>query len=456
MGGFKERDVLFPESVQRSPDGVWQAWDMNRLYTDTPDFTAPEWTLVPRGRSQLHVSQGNPHHLLGKAPGALGGDFRVSHFETLSTECSPWAQIDGSPGPTRKRFVGNFWASDGAPGGFNIVPTQPEPTSTDWALVSYNHPAPIFTSKSELEEWGTTAIAIVEPTNPLSGLTVALAELKREGLPSVPGIQSWKDKSSLAKSAGGEYLNKEFGWDPLLSDIRKTISVTRNAEKLIAQYERGSGRKIHRSFQPPKETTVETTTSTSGNHWRYLYPQFFTDRDGNVDSLQSLFASAPSWTRTLTTEKTRWFEGCFTYYLPAYKIGGSNLERNRRLAYKLYGVGITPEIVWDLTPWSWAIDWVSNAGDVFHNIGAFADNGLVMHYGYVMEEIVQTATVTTTGINPLVNWQGTDLSRPLTSVYRTTTKQRITATPYGFGLNWDGFSSFQWSILGALGLSRRR
>jgi len=36
------------------------------------------------------------------------------------------------------------------------------------------------------------------------------------------------------------------------------------------------------------------------------------------------------------------------------------------------------------------------------------------------------------------------------------TKRRIPATPYGFGLKWDEFSSRQKAIIAALGISRSR
>jgi len=35
------------------------------------------------------------------------------------------------------------------------------------------------------------------------------------------------------------------------------------------------------------------------------------------------------------------------------------------------------------------------------------------------------------------------------------TKERVTASPFGFGLTWDGFTPYQMAILAALGVTRR-
>jgi hypothetical protein len=36
----------------------------------------------------------------------------------------------------------------------------------------------------------------------------------------------------------------------------------------------------------------------------------------------------------------------------------------------------------------------------------------------------------------------------------TETKKRVPASPFGFGITWDGLSPLQVSILGALGITR--
>lgn len=380
--------------------------------------------------SDLITSQSNPGiENISEARGCVGDDFKVAHHRIVRREIAPdnyWTNCNSSGENRTKRYQGPV--GNGGP----------------WdTSVNSEFPDEVYTPAGELEQFGTRAIAAVLPTNPLSGLTVTLGELRSEGIPSLPGIHSWEGRTSLARSAGKDYLSKEFGWDPLLSEIRNFARVSRRHDRLVRDFERGSGRKIHRRFGMPPEVTV---THGSGNG-QLLYPSLSLD----------YFVTTPKYDWTQTITKTRWFEGCFTYYLPPFDPDGSNWERNRQIAAKLYGVGLTPEVVYNLTPWSWALDWVSNAGDVFHNISAFRDNGLVMQYGFVMETVVNRFETRTYNIRSReVEWGSGGYGTPpssISSIVETITKVRYTATPYGFGLDWNGFTPFQLSILVALGMS---
>lgn len=116
---------------------------------------------------------------------------------------------------------------------------------------------------------------------------------------------------------------------------------------------------------------------------------------------------------------------------------------------KVLGLELTPETLWNLAPWSWAVDWVSNAGDVVSNISDWANDGLVLKYGYMMEETSVTDVYTFDGPSGL---PGNHQPYPVT--LQRTVKKRIRATPFGFGLNWSGFSPRQLAILAALGITK--
>jgi len=76
----------------------------------------------------------------------------------------------------------------------------------------------------------------------------------------------------------------------------------------------------------------------------------------------------------------------------------------------------------------------------------------VLAYGYMMEHTIVSDTYSMTGITDV---NGNPVSIPnLTLV--TETKVRQVANPYGFGVSWDGLTSFQGSILAALGLTKGR
>lgn len=372
------------------------------------------------GKEHIHYSQGNNLKFLGNS-GAVGGNFLVEKQELYhDSSCDiPYITTPYQPPAAWQRFIGKLYAiGDVGVGDF---------------------PSPFISSSSELDAFGTTAIANVEPTNPISNLLGALGEIKSEGIPLTPAIHSWRPRTWTAKNAGSEYLNVEFGWKPLISDIRKTANAITHSDKLVQQYSRNSGRKIKRAMTLPGSTEVISQTKTVGG----VYP---------TPSIGPPFSEAPM-EREITETKfsRRWFEGCFTYYLPPFDPDGHNFKRNRQIANYLYGARVDPELVWNLTPWTWAIDWLGNFGDVLHNVGAFRDNGLVMQYGYVMDTTIHDVTTT---ISNIKYYSIPDTTFSCSTTLRTTVKQRRTATPYGFGLDVSSFSDRQKAILIALGFSR--
>jgi hypothetical protein len=126
------------------------------------------------------------------------------------------------------------------------------------------------------------------------------------------------------------------------------------------------------------------------------------------------------------------------------------MERNALAAKRVFGAELTPETLWELTPWSWAIDWFSNAQDVIHNLNAMKIYGLVLRYGYMMEHSINKVTYSYEAI------PGTYVQKPDVSdlSFVTETKLRQKANPFGFGVSWDGLSPLQLAITAALGLSR--
>jgi hypothetical protein len=95
------------------------------------------------------------------------------------------------------------------------------------------------------------------------------------------------------------------------------------------------------------------------------------------------------------------------------------------------------------------VDWFSNAGDVINNAQAFALGGLVMPYGYIMEEttIVELYEQDHTGLT------GVHGPSP-TTMCESTIKRRRPANPFGFGVGWQGLTPTQLAISAALGITR--
>jgi hypothetical protein len=295
---------------------------------------------------------------------------------------------------------------------------------------------------SDLDQYGTTAIKLVAPTNPNANLGTSLAEIHREGLPSLPGISFWKKRAEIVRAAASEFLNAEFGWLPLKHDVEQTLQSVQKARDILKQYHRDAGRNVRHEFKFPIEQTessFELSTSASVVPLGPTgYPGFFSAIFGPVKS-------------TLSIKETRrkWFSGCFTYGVPSQTDSWQRLLGNGSDADKLFGTTLTPDVLWELTPWSWAVDYFSNVGDVIANVTNFAEQGLVMRYGYMMEErsTVVTHALREKGPNPAL-----DLRTVPPQTIEFTSKVRRPANPFGFGTSAD-LSPVQIAILVAAGIT---
>lgn len=290
---------------------------------------------------------------------------------------------------------------------------------------------------SSLDPYGATAIKIIDPTNPNAQAGVALGEILKDKRISLPGISGWKRRTEVAKAAGSEYLSAVFGWLPLVNDVKNTSQSIRDANTIIRHHRASSGTKVHREFAFD-DITSKSSGITSPEYRAYYGP-------ASVSALSDGPAVPLAWETTTTV--SRWFSGSFTYAAPDASSIGRCLGVESEID-KLFGLTLTPDVLWELTPWSWAIDWFSNAGDVLSNFTSFKLAGLVMNYGYMMEE----TTIETTWSMPASGLYQCPAPGPLTVV--STTKRRQPANPFGFGVAWEGLSPTQLAITAALGITR--
>jgi len=291
-----------------------------------------------------------------------------------------------------------------------------------------------------LEELGATAIARCKPTNSVADAATFLAELRQDGLPHLAGSSTWKGRNQVAKDAADDYLNVEFGWLPLVSDVKSFAKAVAHANTVLSQYERDAGKVVRRRYNFPVQKETEVID------FGEPYPAYFVPYDSDFET-NNLPGGGMLKVETF---KRQWFSGAFTYALPSGYDSRSALDRYGLMAEHVFGLKLTPEVLWNAAPWSWAADWFSNSGDVISNISSWSTDGLVMLYGYIMEHsyCVHTYTKPKTGL-----CNETAKASALTLV--TETKIRHGANPFGFGVTWEGLSPLQLSIAAALGISRK-
>jgi len=291
-------------------------------------------------------------------------------------------------------------------------------------------------SDDDLFELGSTAIARVNPGNPIMSLSTTLGELRSEGLPHLVGHTTWESRANAAQKAGDEYLNVQFGWAPLVSDVRNFASTVANYRAVLEQYEKDAGKRVRRRYNFPSESFDEVQTFPGVSPYAFGTGANFIETLGTGHRHRKVL-------------RDRWFSGAFTYYLPEGYNSRSEVDRMALLANRL-GLDLGPDTLWNLSPWSWAVDWFSNTGDVLKNINQFQIDGNVLAYAYIMEHTIVIDTYT---IDGLVDTRGQSVEVPPLSLV-TETKKRRKANPYGFGHIWDNLSPFQLSILAALGIKQ--
>jgi len=318
-------------------------------------------------------------------------------------------------------------------------PCIPDPFISPWSPVGYPQGSPKVVNTTW---WEKRAIERTIPTSPVANLSQGVAEIIREGIPKMVGHTLTHGKDNLRKAIGGEFLNWEFGWKPIIGDLKAIARVVIEHDELLNQLERNSGRNVRRrhKFEPLIDVTSNQQTVSA-----LLYAQ----------GLGPVMANAVSHGGTKLTQVDRretniWYSGAYTYYLqPRSKEKKAQADRIAAQAQYLLGLDLTAEVVWELAPWSWLSDWYANIGTNLTNASRFQEDSLVQRYGYLM---VKTITESTRVVTGAATWATPIPSASLTT--RTTVMSRKKATPYGFALNPTSFTGRQWAILGALGLTK--
>jgi len=294
-------------------------------------------------------------------------------------------------------------------------------------------------SLAEINMDGARAINRTLPTKSVAGLMQFLGEL-REQLPQITGHAIVRARGGPS-GLGQEHLNIQFGWRPFVSDLQRFARSVLIGNNLLRQYMRDSGRQVRR-----RTTLFEGQSEKSKpGEFGIVYPRI---ELGLPFEPFTFLGSVTQATISDVTYQRVWFSGAYTYLIADLSSWIKRAERYDQQANHLLGTRLTPSVLWELTPWSWMIDWFGNFGAVVENANALTSDSLVLRYGYIMHHYKVTREVTVKvmdkNFNPLPD---------ITAYFTTDSKVRTRATPYGFGLDLSNLNPRQWAILGALGLT---
>lgn len=217
-------------------------------------------------------------------------------------------------------------------------------------------------------------------------------------------------------------------------------SSLKRSTAILRQLQRDNGRVVRRRFGFPPVISV------SENSFSGMYGNPYWRLDGSVH-LKAPFPDVTTWSRT---RRSSWFSGAFSYCIPTDASLWAQIEKYDAFTSKLFGDRVTPETVWELTPWSWLVDWKFRIGQAISSANRFSEDGLVIRYGYLMNHQVNEMEYS---VPPADLRSGGKLPATFTTL-RSESKGRYRATPYGFGINTGDLKDTQWAILAALGMSR--
>lgn len=289
--------------------------------------------------------------------------------------------------------------------------------------------------------WGPIFFDRANPVAPKVNLATFAGELM-QSVPTLP-LQMFRRLQPI-KDMGSEILNLEFGWLPFFADIRKSVQILNNVDKTLRQLARDSDKGIRRRMELHSESeileSISGRTFLTGPRDSRFFPEV-----GSIPNAD--------YSHEVKLTKRVWGSGRFRYHLGPYKP----LNLTKQQLRVVTGLELTPRAVWELMPWSWLIDWASNAGAIISNLVSAQEDAFVADYAYVMGSITRETTTNYTPSYYPSRVNGETGALSTTSCRLRTVdeyKARYGATPYGFGLNPVDFSSRKWDILAALGLSR--
>lgn len=366
----------------------------------------------------------------------IGGDYSVRRSEQQVTpgyaNGRSWI---GSPGPSALNYYFD---------GF-VIPNN----AVNGVRTSSSLPAPV--AGSTMLAQGTKGWARYKPTRSRGGLDQAIGEIHqiptiyqvkrlREAMLNMRHNQGWE--RALSKAAGENYLNYVFGWVPLISDLIDLVDNSYKLEARMRQLLRDNDKPVRRSGAVDSSATT-SATNTSGSPAGLSYPALASPLY-EINERESV--------TTAYTQDFR-FSGRFRYHIVDPRpYSDGKLTIKPREAYQLqrilFGGEFTPETLYNITPWTWLLDWVVPMGDIVNNFVNDAVDNLVADYAYISCHTLTTTTRVVQG--KLRNGPPYQTS----SVLRQEVKQRTGASPYGFGLTFGDLSPKRLAILAALGFTK--
>jgi hypothetical protein len=318
------------------------------------------------------------------------------------------------------------------------------------------------------------------PTTPAANLTQWFGELRQFG-GMFSGVNStFRPDVALApgnvgelaryreagRTIGSGYIAGQFAWIPFFGEVYNSLVALANADKIIDQFLRDSAKLVYRKRTKQAYDAAVTFTGDivgDGSPTNLALSTVHNVLDGvSIQHSMKKSLGLPQFRARYSTTVTRQDEyrtsNLWEYF--AADPGGwlENIVKYNQQARLILGDPLMSySTIWELIPWSWFADWTWNFGSFLSFQESVAEDSLASRRSSCLYESRITATTKwelyygsipmDPGVTPFTTSGNTFSTVDLTQ------QRRISGSPYDMGIDWSGFSSQKWFILGALGLS---
>jgi hypothetical protein len=146
------------------------------------------------------------------------------------------------------------------------------------------------------------------------------------------------------RKVSSAYLSWEFGWSPLISDLVKCLDIAEQTRKRILTIQKLKDSGLHRKF---------TYWEDDSYQWQGpFYPV-------------NLYGTGLYLWCYVNTHRKRWVSMTWRPKPELYAWGEDETASNALRA--VTGLYWNPDLLWDAMPWSWLVNWFTNAGDIVHS-----------------------------------------------------------------------------------------
>lgn len=260
-----------------------------------------------------------------------------------------------------------------------------------------------------------------------------------------------KSKKRIFMGKTGRYhLAVQFGVMPLISSTIQFLEAWHGADKRVLQLLKDNGKWVRRRVVLSRGGTLGPDDELPWI-WHQTHPDpWHPDVQPALKAECYVQGSHATVDFKVGTRSVVWAVGKSKYFLgPGYTSSRREISSIKRNVYA--DMRITPDLVYNLVPWSWLMDYFTSLGSLFGALSGGLADSIIFDYAYIMRTDYESHQLTYT--QRVYTSKSGEGNTTCSITKEGVIKGRLHASLFGFGLTHEDLSPLQVGILGALGLS---